>query len=142
MPPIAWWTCSGNGFLTDDLRDFAGSGIVHLPGGTTALVGAVLGGPSEGRLDPTRDEELQSHSVPLVVLGTFVLWFGGYGFNCGPTLASTANLSQQLTQPCLGSRRRGRWVDWEVKLLKAGIRPGPGAKLPCWARVTSRRTEG
>ena len=56
--------------------------------------------------------------------------------------ASTANLSPQLTQPCLGSRRRGRWVDWELKLLEAGIRPGPGANVPCWARVTCRCTEG
>ena len=60
----------------------------------------------------------------------------------GVQVASKAHLRQQLTQPCLGSRRRGRWVNWELKLLEAGIRPGPGAKLPCWARVTCRRTEG
>jgi Amt family ammonium transporter len=65
--------------------DFAGSGIVHLTGGVSALAGTVVLGPRKGRW--TNPEEFDPHNLPLVVLGTFILWFGWYGFNCGSTLA-------------------------------------------------------
>lgn len=73
--------------------DFAGSGVVHLTGGTTALVAAIILGPRIGRF---RDEngvrlkkpgDMSGHSVTLQVLGTFLLWFGWYGFNPGSVLA-------------------------------------------------------
>jgi len=94
----------GMGFLSVEFMndsgyiDFAGSGIVHLTGGIGALVGAVMVGPRRGRFDKTwslKDRafkavterpEFAPHSLPLVVLGTFILWFGWYGFNCGSTL--------------------------------------------------------
>jgi len=63
--------------------DFAGSGIVHLTGGISALAGTVVLGPRKDRW--TRPEEFDPHSLPLIVLGTFILWFGWYGFNCGST---------------------------------------------------------
>lgn len=72
--------------------DFAGSGVVHLTGGTTALVAAIILGPRIGRF---RDEngvrlkkpgDMSGHSVTLQVLGTFLLWFGWYGFNPGSVL--------------------------------------------------------
>lgn len=72
--------------------DFAGSGVVHLTGGTTALIAAIILGPRVGRF---RDEngirlerpgDMSGHSVTLQVLGTFILWFGWYGFNPGSVL--------------------------------------------------------
>eukprot|EP00747_Dinoflagellata_sp_TGD_P160870 gnl/TRDRNA2_/TRDRNA2_178026_c0_seq14.p1 gnl/TRDRNA2_/TRDRNA2_178026_c0~~gnl/TRDRNA2_/TRDRNA2_178026_c0_seq14.p1 ORF type:complete len:278 (-),score=52.57 gnl/TRDRNA2_/TRDRNA2_178026_c0_seq14:522-1328(-) len=66
--------------------DFAGSGIVHLTGGIGALVGAIFCGPRKDRWEPDMAEEFSPHSMPMVVLGTFILWFGWYGFNCGSTL--------------------------------------------------------
>merc|ERR1712106_509352 len=42
-------------------------------------------GPRTGRWE--RPEDFEPHSLPLVVLGTFILWFGWYGFNPGSTLA-------------------------------------------------------
>jgi len=67
--------------------DFAGSGIVHLVGGIGALVGAICVGPRLGRFDPDSTVDFTAHSVPFVVLGTFLLWFGWYGFNPGSTLS-------------------------------------------------------
>jgi Amt family ammonium transporter len=73
--------------------DFAGSGVVHMTGGATALVAAIILGPRRGRFydaDGNALEtpaEFQAHSVALQILGTFVLWFGWYGFNPGSALA-------------------------------------------------------
>merc|ERR1719191_1838978 len=66
--------------------DFAGSGVVHLCGGIAALVGAAVIGTRTGRFDPEKAEEFTPHSQPLIVLGTFILWFGWCGFNSGSTL--------------------------------------------------------
>jgi len=99
-PAVAYWGWSGVGFLyyTDDdgedvsafgswYRDFAGSGIVHLTGGIGALVGSICVGPRKGRFESEDEEEFASENVPFIVLGTFALWFGWYGFNPGSTLS-------------------------------------------------------
>jgi len=73
--------------------DFAGSGVVHLTGGATALVAAIILGPRKGRFYDDDGNVLetpanfQGHSTALAMLGTFVLWFGWYGFNPGSALA-------------------------------------------------------
>jgi Amt family ammonium transporter len=72
--------------------DFAGSGVVHMTGGMCALIGAIILGPRIGRFydeNGNAFDEPRSfapHSVTLQVLGTFILWFGWYGFNAGSTL--------------------------------------------------------
>jgi Amt family ammonium transporter len=87
-PVVVAWTW-GYGWVMQlfdvGVIDFAGSGIVHLTGGVSALAGTVVLGPRKGRW--TNPEEFDPHNLPLVVLGTFILWFGWYGFNCGSTLA-------------------------------------------------------
>mmetsp|Transcript_47050 Transcript_47050/g.131160 ORF Transcript_47050/g.131160 Transcript_47050/m.131160 type:complete len:1165 (+) Transcript_47050:86-3580(+) len=92
-PFVVYWTWSGFGWLSigngepeSGYSDFAGSGIVHLTGGVGALVGAVALGPREGRWKDDTGE-FKPHNMGMVVLGTFILWFGWYGFNCGSTLA-------------------------------------------------------
>jgi len=82
--PIFQYNGNSNGMI-----DFAGSGIVHMVGGFSALVGAIIVGPRIGRFDPDtrRPYELTAGNKALQTLGTFILWFGWYGFNCGSTLA-------------------------------------------------------
>jgi Amt family ammonium transporter len=67
-------------------KDFAGSTIVHSVGGWAALAGAILLGARRGRFD-NKDKPLRGNSLPLITLGTFVLWFGWFGFNGGSQLA-------------------------------------------------------
>ena len=70
--------------------DFAGCGVVHMVGGISAMLGAWILGPRNGRFDPMTGalmDKMPGHNAALVVLGTFFLWFGWYGFNPGSTLA-------------------------------------------------------
>jgi Amt family ammonium transporter len=93
-PVIVAWTWSGKGWLNHvgvGFYDFAGSGIVHLAGGVGAFCGAKIVGVRAGRFEENVDQEkFEPHSVPLIVLGTLILWFGWYGFNCGSTLTMNA----------------------------------------------------
>ena len=72
--------------------DFAGSGVVHMTGGVTALIAALVLGPRRGRFYDEDGNPLETpavwpaHSVALQILGTFLLWFGWYGFNPGSAL--------------------------------------------------------
>jgi Amt family ammonium transporter len=70
--------------------DFAGSSVVHMVGGLSALVGAKMLGPRLGKYGPDgRARPIPGHNIPMVVLGTFILAFGWFGFNPGSTLAGT-----------------------------------------------------
>merc|ERR1719433_2340075 len=66
--------------------DFAGSGVVHMVGGFSGLMGAIVVGPRIGRFNAQKPTPILGHNVPFQVIGTFILWFGWYGFNCGSTL--------------------------------------------------------
>jgi ammonium transporter, Amt family len=86
------WLAQGgiNWGLGHGAVDFAGSGVVHSMGGVIALVGAMIIGPRLGKFTAEgRPQAMPAHSVPLVVLGTFILAFGWFGFNPGSTLAGT-----------------------------------------------------
>ncbi|KNA03036.1 hypothetical protein SOVF_213020 [Spinacia oleracea] len=96
-PVVSHWFWSAEGwgspFNTGNLLfgsgaiDFAGSGVVHMVGGIAGLWGALIEGPRIGRFDRSgRPVVLRGHSGTLVVLGTFLLWFGWYGFNAGSFL--------------------------------------------------------
>lgn len=93
-PVVSHWIWSADGwasaFNTGNLLfgtgviDFAGSGVVHMVGGIAGFWGAFIEGPRIGRFDQSgRAVTLRGHSASLVVLGTFLLWFGWYGFNPG-----------------------------------------------------------
>ena len=62
--------------------DYAGSGVVHAVGGFIALAGAAVVGPRIGKYNPDGTaNQLPIHSVPFVIIGTFILFFGWFGFN-------------------------------------------------------------
>jgi ammonium transporter, Amt family len=75
----------GNGHV-----DFAGSSVVHMTGGVTALAGAIIVGPRIGKYNKDGSANaIPAHDVPMVVLGTLILAFGWFGFNPGSSLAAT-----------------------------------------------------
>merc|ERR1719361_1650644 len=90
-PVVVHWVWDGSGWLfyntesgdvkANGMIDFAGSGVVHMVGGLSGLMGAIITGP--------RKNTIVQHSIPFQVFGTFVLWFGWYGFNCGSVLSSS-----------------------------------------------------
>ncbi|KOO32950.1 ammonium transporter [Chrysochromulina tobinii] len=107
-PVVVHWVWDPAGFLSafnsdDSVRiytgctDFAGSCVVHMVGGWAALVAAWVLGPRIGRWE--RPELFEGHSTPLVIIGTFLLWFGWYGFNPGSTLMihGQANVAARAT---------------------------------------------
>ena len=80
-PVIAHWVWSGSGWLGagiiggNGLMDFAGGGVVHLTGGTAALVGAYVIGPRVGRFSFEGKQGFAANDIALTTLGTFSLWF-------------------------------------------------------------------
>ncbi|KAL0836718.1 hypothetical protein Bca101_088608 [Brassica carinata] len=80
--------------------DFAGSGVVHMVGGIAGLMGALIEGPRRGRFEKSgRAIALRGHSASLVVLGTFLLWFGWTAVTttlAGSTAALTTLFGKRL----------------------------------------------
>ncbi|MCE9579091.1 MAG: ammonium transporter [Deltaproteobacteria bacterium] len=68
--------------------DFAGSSVVHMTGGMIALVGARMIGPRIGKYDAQGNPKpIPGHNLSMVVIGTFILAFGWFGFNAGSTVS-------------------------------------------------------
>lgn len=87
-PITGSWVWGGGWLAEMGFSDFAGSTLVHSVGGWAALVGAILLGARRGRFaaDGT-STPIPGSSMPLAALGTFILWFGWFGFNGGSQLA-------------------------------------------------------
>jgi Amt family ammonium transporter len=86
-----WLSTLGKNFgLGHGHVDFAGSSVVHMVGGVAAFVIAKMIGPRVGKYAKNGEAKpIPAHNVPMVVLGTFILAFGWFGFNPGSTLAGT-----------------------------------------------------
>ena len=81
--PVAHWIWGG-GFLGDvGTLDFAGGLVVHETSGLAALVGAYM-------LGKRKEAVMLPSSLPLVAIGTGLLWFGWFGFNGGSALGMNA----------------------------------------------------
>lgn len=99
-PVVSHWVWGGGwlaSFYEDSygMIDFAGCSVVHMVGGFAGLVGAIVVGPRLGRFDSEgKVVPIPGHSATLATLGTFLLWFGWYGFNPGSALGITGGLWQ------------------------------------------------
>ena len=82
------WTWGG-GFLSQlGFFDFAGSGIVHMAGATAALASVIMIGAREGKYDENgKPKNIPGSNMPLVAIGTLILWLGWFFFNGGSQLA-------------------------------------------------------
>ncbi len=70
--------------------DFAGSSVVHMQGGVIGLIYAWLLGPRYGKYNKDGSiNPVPPHSIPMAIIGTFILAFGWFGFNPGSTLSGT-----------------------------------------------------
>ena len=79
------WQWGGGWLAVAGFSDFAGSTMVHACGGAAALAGVIVLGAREGRFNLKGQAKslvpFAASSIPLVTLGTFLLWFGWFGFN-------------------------------------------------------------
>jgi ammonium transporter, Amt family len=82
-----WLQNGDTALLPTGMQDFAGSTAVHLIGATGALCALLLLGPRKGKYGPDgKPRAIPGHSMPLVGLGTIILFVGWFGFNPGSTL--------------------------------------------------------
>jgi Amt family ammonium transporter len=129
--PVAHWVfafghkvgdeVTGVGFLAGKgLEDFAGGTAVHINAGAAGLALAIVLGKRIG----WRKEAMRPHSLPLVMLGAGLLWFGWFGFNAGSALAANgiAGLAFMNTQVATA----GALIGW---ILVEKIRHGHPTSL-------------
>ena len=115
--PVAHWvfafgnkvgdTVTGAGFLAGKgIQDFAGGTAVHINAGAAGLALAIILGKRVG----WRRDSMRPHSLPLVLLGAGLLWFGWFGFNAGSALAANGIAGLALINTQVASA--GALVGW------------------------------
>ena len=86
-PIEAHWTWGGGWLAALGFHDFAGSACIHMVGGISALIGAMMVGPRIGKFERDANGKVvkvnafPGHNIPIGALGVFILWLGWYGFN-------------------------------------------------------------
>ena len=132
--PVAHWVfdfgtkdadgnITGAGFLAArGVLDFAGGTAVHINAGAAGLVMALILGKRVG----FKKEPMRPHSIPFVILGAGLLWFGWFGFNAGSALGANgmAALAFMNTQVATAAAVIG-WL--LVERLRDGHATGLGA---------------
>ena len=88
--PIAGhWVWGVDGWLNKlGMLDFAGSAVVHAVGGWSSLAAVLVLGPRVGKYNEDGSINVMApHNLLLAFLGTYLLWFGWFGFNAGSSLS-------------------------------------------------------
>lgn len=87
-PVVGHWIWGGGWLGKLGMLDFAGSTVVHSVGGWAALAGVLLLGPRYGKYLNGKRKTIPGHNLSLATIGTFILWFGWFGFNPGSTMTA------------------------------------------------------
>jgi Amt family ammonium transporter len=100
---VAHWVWGPHGWLAKlGVLDYAGGLVVEIVSGASALALALVLGPRIG----FKRDAMRPHSLPLVLLGAGLLWFGWFGFNAGSALAANGTAAaiflNTLVAGCLG----------------------------------------
>lgn len=113
--PLCHMTWHADGiFFKMGVLDFAGGTVVHLSAGFAALAGAIFLGP---RTESERTHEYSN--IPLIVIGTGLLWFGWFGFNAGSALAcNTVAANAVATTNTAAAAAMVAWVFLDALLGK------------------------
>jgi ammonium transporter, Amt family len=84
--PVAHWVWGSGGWLARlGVLDFAGGSVVHINAGISALALTLVLGSRKGFKER---ETMEPNNIPMVVLGSGLLWFGWFGFNAGSALTA------------------------------------------------------
>ncbi len=143
-PIVVFWTWGGGWLAAQGFIDFAGSTIVHMTGGIVALIGAYMVGPRAGRVF---GRPPAASNLGIAALGTFILWFGWYGFNVGSTLGASdpnqlglvvVNTTLAATAGALGAMFHAYFITrhWNVSFILNGSLAGLVAITAGCAAVT------
>ena len=113
--PVSFWIYGGvwgeglTGWLgSRGSLDFAGGTVIHVNAGIAALAGVLALGKRKG----WPGEGHPPHSMPLVMLGTGILWFGWFGFNAGSAFAANGVAIQAFMNTFLAAAAAG--LAWAV----------------------------
>lgn len=109
--PIAHWVFSPSGWLYKlGVEDFAGGTVVEANAGASAIAIAIVLGARKG----WPRESMRPHSVPFVLLGAGILWFGWFGFNAGSALAANETSAFAFVNTNIaGAAGLLGWMGWE-----------------------------
>ena len=152
-PIVGHWVWGGGWLGELGFLDFAGSTVVHGVGGWAGLMGAIILGSRLGKYnDDGSPNAIPGHSLPLAMLGMFVLWFGWFGFNPGSTLSGmqsgliakvAVNTNLAAAAGGLAALTIAHWQTkkWDTGMLLNGILAGlvavtaPAAWIEGWAAI-------
>ncbi len=110
--PFAHMVWGGGLLFQWGVRDFAGGIVVHATAGFAALASVIYVGKR-------RDRESPPNSIPLIAIGTGLLWFGWYGFNAGSELDVDAITGQAfINTDVAASFAAITWLAIEWSLVK------------------------
>ena len=98
--PVTHWVFAADGWILNlPSYDFAGGTSIHINAGVAALVLSKMLGPRRG----WPSAQKPPHNLPLVALGTGILWLGWFGFNAGSALAADEVAIEAFTNTLLAA---------------------------------------
>src|SRR5690606_35777016 len=105
--PVFKWVYGG--WLADrGSIDFAGGTAIHVNAGIASLAAVLVLGKRKG----WPQEGAPPHSMPLVMIGTGILWFGWFGFNAGSALGANGQAAQAFLNTFLAAAAAG--LAWAI----------------------------